>query len=440
MAVVVTSKEYLCVSIKFNLLACRWCMANENHGRQCKYFQKQNGMVCYGLCTVVFPNNISSITSFCSRAMESSSESGQVADDSIEVVVSLPSGHCEAVAAQQSGTIADLKVAAQQSLGQGFLRLATPDGRLLDPTESLLLSGLQNGDSLTAVAQQPKIAATWYAFALWCVGGDRIVTWGDPDEGGDSSSVQDRLRNVQQISSTYCAFAAILADGSVVTWGHPDNGGDCSRVQDHLRNVQQIYGTFGAFAAILADGTVVTWGDPQHGGDSSGVQDQLRNVRRICGAADAFAAILADGSVVTWGNPAWGGDSSRVNQLTDVQQVNATFAPGRFLNWCFCRHFSRWIGRDMGRSKLWWCQLHGARSVQVHLGACQCKMAARFAQCFSWAIGASTCKVLCVHGHFGLMMTLTIILKWWFWTTSHWIAVRKAVKTIESVRWRCHFR
>ena len=104
-------------------------MANENHGRQCKYFQKQNGMVCYGLCTVVFPNNISSITSFCSRAMESSSESGQVADDSIEVVVSLPSGRCEAVAAQQSGTIADLKVAAQQSLGQGFLRLATPDGR-----------------------------------------------------------------------------------------------------------------------------------------------------------------------------------------------------------------------------------------------------------------------------------------------------------------------
>ena len=304
-------------------------MANENHGRQCKYFQKQNGMVCYGLCTVVFPNNISSITSFCSRAMESSSESGQVADDSIEVVVSLPSGRCEAVAAQQSGTIADLKVAAQQSLGQGFLRLATPDGRLLDPTESLLLSGLQNGESLTAVAQQPKIAATWYAFALWCVGGDRIVTWGDPDEGGDSSSVQDRLRNVQQISSTYCAFAAILADGSVVTWGHPDNGGDCSRVQDHLRNVQQIYGTFGAFAAILADGTVVTWGDPQHGGDSSGVQDQLRNVRRICGAADAFAAILADGSVVTWGNPAWGGDSSRVNQLTDVQQVNATFAPGQ---------------------------------------------------------------------------------------------------------------
>ena len=302
-------------------------MANENHGRQCKYFQKQHGMVCYGLCTVVFPNNISEKSHLSAAVLWKAvrSERSLVADDSIEVVVSLPSGRCEAVAAQQSGTIADLKVAAQQSLGQGFLRLATPDGRLLDPTESLLLSGLQNGDSLTAVAQQPKIAATWYAFALWCVGGDRIVTWGDPDEGGDSSSVQDRLRNVQQISSTYCAFAAILADGSVVTWGHPDNGGDCSRVQDHLRNVQQIYGTFGAFAAILADESVVTWSDPDVGGDSSGIQDQLRSVQRISSTTYAFAAILADGSVVTWGDPDEGGDSSRVqDQLTNVQQISGT--------------------------------------------------------------------------------------------------------------------
>ena len=38
------------------------------------------------------------------------------------------------------------------------------------------------------------------------------------------------------------------------------------------------------------------------------------------------------------------------------------------------------------------------------------------------------------------MATLTITKQWWFWTTSHWIDVRKAVKTIERVRWRCHFR
>ena len=44
---------------------------------------------------------------------------------------------------------------------------------------------------------------------------------------------------------------------------------DSSSVQDHLKNVQHISGTARAFAAILADGSVLTWGDPHYGGDSS---------------------------------------------------------------------------------------------------------------------------------------------------------------------------
>ena len=236
--------------------------------------------------------------------------SGQVADSSIKLEVSLPSGHCETISLSDSGTIADLKIAARRSFGQCFLRLATADGRLLDPTDSLSLSGLQDGDCLSAVAQQPKIAANRSAFALYCVGGHRIITWGQPDKGGDSSRVQDQLRNVQQICGSGRAFAAILADRSVVTWGSPDNGGDCSRVQGQLRNVRQICATCSAFAAILADGSVVTRGHPRHGGDSS--QHQLTNVQQICGTVGAFAAISEDGTVVTWGTPHQGGDSSRV--------------------------------------------------------------------------------------------------------------------------------
>jgi len=71
-------------------------------------------------------------------------------------------------------------------------------------------------------------------------------------------------------------FAAIREDGSVVTWGNKFNGGDSSAVQDQLRNVQQVHATRRAFAAILADGSVVTWGEESYGGDSSAVQDQLR--------------------------------------------------------------------------------------------------------------------------------------------------------------------
>ena len=89
------------------------------------------------------------------------------------------------------------------------------------------------------------------------------------------SEVQDLLKGVQQVQATTGgtgAFAAILADGSVVTWGDPDDGGDSSEVQDQLKGVQQIQATGSAFAAILADGSVVTWGDPGEGGDSSEVQ------------------------------------------------------------------------------------------------------------------------------------------------------------------------
>eukprot|EP00435_Cladocopium_sp_Y103_P057230 s979_g19.t1 len=157
-----------------------------------------------------------------------------------------------------------------------------------------------------------------------------VITWGYAVAGGYSSGVQEQLRNVQQIQATGRAFAALLADRSLVmsrqhmvqllpSWrmavvahGDPDAGGDSSSVQDQLRNVTQIQVTYGAFAAMLGDGSVVTWGDPDAGGDSSRVQNQLRNVQQIRATYRAFAAILADGSVVTWGNPNAGGDSFEV--------------------------------------------------------------------------------------------------------------------------------
>ena len=71
------------------------------------------------------------------------------------------------------------------------------------------------------------------------------MTWGFSLKGSDSSAVQDQLMNVQQVQANSCAFAAILADGSVVAWGDPQRGGDSSTVRDQLRlrNVQQIQAT-----------------------------------------------------------------------------------------------------------------------------------------------------------------------------------------------------
>ena len=88
-------------------------------------------------------------------------------------------------------------------------------------------------------------------------------------------------RNVYEIQSNEHAFAAILNDRSVVTWGHPDLGGDSRSVQHLLNNVRKIQATCNAFAALRYDGTVVTWGHRRFGGDSSAVQERLLNVVAI---------------------------------------------------------------------------------------------------------------------------------------------------------------
>ena len=75
------------------------------------------------------------------------------------------------------------------------------------------------------------------------------------------------------VFSTQGAFACILSNGRVVTWGNPYSGGDSSAVQDELKDqvVQKIYSTSVAFAAVLGSGRVVTWGSADFGGDSSSV-------------------------------------------------------------------------------------------------------------------------------------------------------------------------
>ena len=137
------------------------------------------------------------------------------------VNVALPSGRSEELSLPQSSKVGDLRALAQKSFQLGFLRLLAADHSVLDPTVSMQAAGLEDGDHLTAIVLEAKVAAMEQAFASFCCGGDRIVTWRSPAHGGDSSEVQDQLKGVQQVQATQCAFAALLADGSVVTWGKP---------------------------------------------------------------------------------------------------------------------------------------------------------------------------------------------------------------------------
>ena len=132
----------------------------------------------------------------------------------LQFTVALPSGQSETCSLEPSSKVGDLRVLAQKSFQRGFLRLVAADHSVVDPAVSLQAAGLEDGDHLTAIAVEAKLAATGEAFALFCPGGDWVVTWGDPAYGGDSSAVQDQLQGVQQVQATTGAFAAILADGS----------------------------------------------------------------------------------------------------------------------------------------------------------------------------------------------------------------------------------
>lgn len=73
---------------------------------------------------------------------------------------------------------------------------------------------------------------------------------------------------MREVTGSSSAFAALRNDGSVIAWGKPACGGDTGEVDEELKDVLQIHSSWGAFAAILEDRTVVCWGDPDKGGDS----------------------------------------------------------------------------------------------------------------------------------------------------------------------------
>ena len=165
---------------------------------------------------------------------------------SLTFEVSLISGKAVSLQAHGDDSVESLMVRAQRALGVGRGRLMDSAGSILDGAAPLK----------TARYKEP---------------------------------VRLQIRRVDMCCGKQ-AFAAILGDGSVVSWGAA--GGNSSAVQDQLKNVQQIPATDGAFAAILEDGSIVTWGDAGYGGDSSAVQDQLKNVQQIQATQSAFAAIL----------------------------------------------------------------------------------------------------------------------------------------------------
>ena len=157
----------------------------------------------------------------------------------IVVDVTLISGQRVSPEADCTTSVQSLAERARRVLGVGRGRLLSVSGSILDRDAKLGAPNLYTGDCLTLQVGTVRIVGDGKSFAAILEDGS-VVAWGTSYDGGDSSSVQDQLKNVQQIQASHEAFAAILGDGSVVTWGSAYDGGDSSSVQDQLKNVQQI--------------------------------------------------------------------------------------------------------------------------------------------------------------------------------------------------------
>ena len=210
---------------------------------------------------------------------------------SISLHVHLLSGKAASTEVEAHESVESLKHRAQRALVvPKRARLLKPSGEVIDGAQTIAEAKLMSGDELRLHVNQVQLKAIKIPAFAALLGDGSVVTWGYGAIGGDSSVVQDQLRDVQQIQASNGAFAAILGDGSLVTWGNAFQGGDSSAVQDQLRDVQKIQASDEAFAAIMGDGSVVTWRNAVCGGDSSAVQDQLRDVQQIQASYMAFAA------------------------------------------------------------------------------------------------------------------------------------------------------
>ena len=63
---------------------------------------------------------------------------------------------------------------------------------------------------LSVFLRQVLAQATGSAFACCHGGGDRVVTWGHNNFGGDSSKVQRKLQQVQQIQASFGQGRALV--------------------------------------------------------------------------------------------------------------------------------------------------------------------------------------------------------------------------------------
>ena len=126
--------------------------------------------------------------------------------------VALVSGKTADIAITTQTCLEVVKQLAEDALQTRKGTLRNSHGQLVDTRQTVAQAGLKPGDVLTLLVRQTRVAAAYRGRSSFSaiLGDGCVVTWGHPDDGGDSGKVQERLKNVQHIQATERAFAAVL--------------------------------------------------------------------------------------------------------------------------------------------------------------------------------------------------------------------------------------
>jgi alpha-tubulin suppressor-like RCC1 family protein len=147
-----------------------------------------------------------------------------------------------------------------------------------------------------------------------------VKTCGNQESGGNSKSVQSKLKNVKMIYATECAFVALLKDETIVAWGKEEFGGVLPATIVG-KKVQLITSTDTAFSAILNDGRVITWGDLTAAREIS----KDFGVKIIIPLHHNFLGLLKDGTIIRWGKEYF--ITEKIQNIRKVKKIFSTTAP-----------------------------------------------------------------------------------------------------------------
>ena len=108
--------------------------------------------------------------------------------------VTLMSGQRVSLESDLTASVQSLAESARRALGVGRGRLFSSSGSVLDGDAQLGAARSQTGDCLILQVGTVRVAGSTKSFAA-LLGDGSVITWGDADSGGDSTSVQDQLKS-----------------------------------------------------------------------------------------------------------------------------------------------------------------------------------------------------------------------------------------------------